>query len=59
MYVYEGWPISQIIVAIEIEIGIGIGIGIGIPALVGTWTVQVMSHREIPLSPWRSWRLGG
>ncbi|MGI6301459.1 MAG: hypothetical protein ACOX52_10440 [Verrucomicrobiota bacterium] len=20
---------------------------------------QVMSHRNIPLSPWRSWRLGG
>jgi len=33
--VYEGWPISPILVEIEIEIEIEIGIGIGIPALVG------------------------
>ena len=60
VYVYEGWPISPILVAIEIEIEIGIGIGIGIPSLVGTWAAQVMSHRTIlrpPLALLASWRL--
>ena len=39
---YEGWPISPILVEIEIEIGIGIGIGI--PALVGHLVLNYRSN---------------
>jgi hypothetical protein len=44
VYVYEGRPISQVLVAIEIEIGIEIGIGIGIPALVGHLVLRYRSN---------------
>ena len=43
VYVYEGWPISPILVEIEIEIGIGI------PALVGIWS---LSTAQTSLPSW-------